>query len=234
MNAEPPKLTGLASTAIGQSPRRKEDLRLLTGKGRYSDDTNLPGQAYAFMLRSPHAHARIRGIDTASAASMPGVLAVLTGQDMLGDGLKPIPHAVWSGHPAEIPLPNTDGSVALVAPHYPMAIGQALHVGDIVAMVVAVSVTAAKDAAERVAVDYEPLRSVSHAVAAAEPGAPLARDDAPANVCIDSLIGDAEATNAAFAAAAHTVSLTTWIQRVAGVPMEPRAAVGEFNPVTGK
>ena len=234
MNAEPPKLTGLASTAIGQSPRRKEDLRLLTGKGRYSDDTNLPGQAYAFMLRSPHAHARIRGIDTASAANMPGVLAVLTGQDMLGDGLKPIPHAVWSGHPAEIPLPNTDGSVALVAPHYPMAIGQALHVGDIVAMVVAVSVTAAKDAAERVAVDYEPLRSVSHAVAAAEPGAPLARDDAPANVCIDSLIGDAEATNAAFAAAAHTVSLTTWIQRVAGVPMEPRAAVGEFDPLTGK
>ena len=116
---------------IGQSPRRKEDLRLLTGQGHYSDDTNLPNQASAFMLRSPHAHARIRAIDTTAALAVPAVLAVLTGQDMLADGLKPIPHAVWSGHPAEVPLPNTDGSVAPIAAHYPMAVGQVVHVGDI-------------------------------------------------------------------------------------------------------
>ena len=221
-------------TAIGQSPRRKEDLRLLTGKGRYSDDMNLPGQAYAIMLRSAHAHARIRGITTALAQRAPGVLAVLTGQDMLADGLKPIPHAVWSGHPAEMPLPNTDGSAATAAPHYPMAVDQALHVGDIVAMIVATSIVAAKDATELVSVDYHPLPSVSHALTAAESSAPQVRDDAPFNVCIDSTIGDAAATDAAFAGAAHAVTLTTWIQRVAGVPMEPRAAVGEFDPATGK
>ena len=219
---------------IGQSPRRKEDLRLLTGKGHYSDDTNLPNQGYAFMLRSPHAHARIRAIDTTAALAVPAVLSVLTGQDMLADGLKPIPHAVWSGHPAEVPLPNTDGSIAPIAAHYPMAVGQVVHVGDIVAMIVATTVAAAKDASELVAVDYEPLPSVSHGLTAAEPWAVQVRDDVPANVCVDSQLGDEAATSAAFAAAAHTVSLTTWVQRVAGVPMEPRAAVGEYDPATGK
>ena len=219
---------------IGQSPRRKEDLRLLTGQGRYSDDMTLPGQTYAFMLRSPHAHARIRGIDTAAALASPGVLAVLTGQDLVADGLNAIPHAVWSGHPAEVPLPNADGTLAAGAPQHALAIDQALHVGDIVAMVVATSVAAAKDGAEQVAVDYQPLPSVSHALTAAEPFAPRVRDDALCNVCIDSLVGDAAATDAAFAAASHAVSLTTWIQRVAGVPMEPRAAVGDYDPATGK
>src|SRR3982751_5602275 len=102
---------GDTATGIGASVRRREDLRLLTGRGRYSDDLNLPGQAYAVMLRSPHAHARIVAIDATAARAMPCVLAVLTGQDLLADGLRPIPHAVWSGHPAEIALPNTDGSV---------------------------------------------------------------------------------------------------------------------------
>ena len=92
--------------------RRHEDLRLLTGQGRYSDDLKLPGQVYAVMLRSAHAHAEIALIDTEAARAVPGVLAVLTGRDMLADGLRPIPHAVWSGHPAEIALPNTDGSTA--------------------------------------------------------------------------------------------------------------------------
>ena len=219
---------------IGQSPHRKEDLRLLTGKGRFSDDTNLPGQAYAFMLRSPHAHARIRGIDTVAATAAPGVLAVLTGRDMLADGLKPIPHAVWSGHPAEVPLPNTDGSIAPIAEQYPMAVRQALHVGDIVAMVVAATATAAKDAAEFVVVDYEPLASVSHGLTARTPRAPQVRDDVASNICIDSQVGDEAGTSAAFSAAEHIVSLTTWVQRVAGVPMEPRAAVGEYDAASGK
>src|SRR5580704_1413944 len=117
-----------AGNGIGQPVRRREDLRLLTGRGRYSDDINVAGQAYAVMVRSPHAHARIRSIDIADASR--NVLAILTGQDMLADGLKPIPHAVRTGHPADIALDNTDGSPPFIPPHYPMATDEARHVGD--------------------------------------------------------------------------------------------------------
>lgn len=221
-------------TGIGAPVRRREDHRLLTGGGRYSDDLNLPGQAYAVMLRSPHAHALIRAIDADAASAAPGVLAVLTGQDMLADGLHPIPHAVWSNHPAEVFLPNSDGSAAYNPPHFCMATDAARQVGEIVAVIVATSVTAAKDAAELVAVDYQPLPSVTHALTAVAPNAPLARAGAPSNVCIDAQVGDATATNAAFATAAHVARLDTWVQRVAGVPMEPRAAIGDYDRQTGK
>src|SRR5690242_3550303 len=107
--------------AIGRPVRRREDDRLLKGRGRYSDDFNVPGQAYAVMLRSPYAHARVMGIDVSAARAAPGVLAVLTGQDMIADGLRPIPHPAWSNHPAEVKLPNTDGSAAFVPPHFCMA-----------------------------------------------------------------------------------------------------------------
>ena len=127
---------GGLTSGIGAPVRRREDLRLLTGMGQYSDDLTLPGQAHAVMLRSPHAHAEIGRIDSKEARAMPGVLAVLTGQDMLADGLRPIPHAVWSGHPAEIPLPNSDGSKAMGPPHFCMATSIARHAGDIVAVVV--------------------------------------------------------------------------------------------------
>ncbi len=110
-----------AGNGIGQPVRRREDLRLLTGRGRYSDDVNVPGQAYAVMVRSAHAHALIGSIDIAPAARAPGVLAVLTGRDMLADGLRPIPHAVSTGHPVDIKLSNADGSPQYVPPHYPMA-----------------------------------------------------------------------------------------------------------------
>ena len=156
-------------TGIGQPVRRREDLRLLTGRGRYSDDINVPGQAYAVMVRSPHAHALIRSIDTEAADAAPGVLAVLTGRDMLADGLKPIPHAVRTGHPADIQLDNTDGSPPFIPPHYPMATDEVRHVGDIVAMVVATSRAAAKDAAELVVVDYEELPAVVHSRDAVAP-----------------------------------------------------------------
>jgi carbon-monoxide dehydrogenase large subunit len=229
-----PMADGSGTTGIGAPVRRIEDLRLLTGQGRYSDDLKLPGQSYAVMLRSPHAHAEIRTIDTTRARAVEGVLTVLTGLDMLADGLRPIPHAVWSGHPAEIPLPNTDGSAAAGPPHFCMAATIARHVGDIVAVVVATSLAAARDAAEQVAVAYRPLPAVTHALLAANPDAALAWHEGRSNVCIDAVLGDVAATDAAFGQAAHVVRFDTWVQRVAGVPMEPRAAIGVFDAATGK
>jgi carbon-monoxide dehydrogenase large subunit len=225
---------GSGTTGIGAAMRRREDPRLLTGLGCYSDDLTLPGQAYAVMLRSAHAHAEIGIIDTQQARAMPGVLAVLTGRDMLDDGLRPIPHAVWSGHPAEVPLPNTDGSAAEGPPHFCMATAIARHVGDIVAVVVATTIAAARDAAELITVAYRPLPAVTHAPDAAAPGAAAAWNEGASNVCIDATLGDAAAVDAAFAGAAHVVRFDTWAQRVAGVPMEPRAAIGEFDKATGK
>jgi aerobic carbon-monoxide dehydrogenase large subunit len=221
-------------TGIGAPMRRREDVRLLTGQGRYSDDLTLPGQAYAVMLRSPHPHASIERIDAAAARAAPGVLTVLTGQDMKTDGLRPIPHAVWSGHPAEIALPNTDGSPASGPPHDCMATGVARHCGDIVAMVVAASLAAARDASEMVTVDYRPLPPVSHSLDAVSHSAPPSWTERPSNLCIDSLLGDVAATEAAFARAAHVVKFETWVQRVAGVPMEPRAAIGLYDAAQGK
>jgi carbon-monoxide dehydrogenase large subunit len=221
---------GAPGTGIGAEVRRREDHRLLTGQGSYSDDFNLPGQAYAVMLRSPHAHAAIEQIDTTAARSAPGVLAVLTGRDTKADGLRPIPHAVWSGHPAEIALPNTDGSVAAGPPHDCMATDVARHAGDIVAVVVANSLAAARDGAELVVVDYRPLPAVSHARDAVADGAASAWQQGSSNIPIDSILGDPAATAAAFARAAHVVRFDTWIQRIAGVPMEPRAAIGVYDP----
>ncbi|HYZ42139.1 MAG TPA: xanthine dehydrogenase family protein molybdopterin-binding subunit [Stellaceae bacterium] len=221
-------------TGIGKPVRRREDLRLLTGKGCYSDDYNLPGQAYAVMVRSPHAHARIRAIETSAAAAAPGILAVLTGHDLIEDGLQPIPHTVNTRHPADITLANKDGSPPFIPPHFPMAADEAHHCGEIVAIVVATSLAAAKDGAELVAVEYEPLPAVSHSLAAVQPGAPPARGDAMSNTSIDAEVGDQAATDAAFARAAHIVKFTTWIPRIVGMPMEPRAAVGAFEPETGR
>ena len=222
------------NTGIGQPVGRREDFRLLTGKGCYSDDFSFPGQACAVMVRSPHAHARIRSIDTTAAEAACGVLAVLTGRDMLEDGLQAIPHSVGTRHPADITLENTDGSPPFIPPHFPMTTEEARHCGEIVAMVVATSLAAAKDSAELVAVVYEPLPAVTHSVTAVQPGAPLARGDASSNISIDAEIGDPAATNAAFASAAHIIKFETWVQRIAGVPMEPRAATGIYDPATGR
>ena len=221
-----------AGTGIGQPVRRREDLRLLTGNGRYSDDVNLPGQAHAVMLRSPHAHALIRGIDAGAARAMPSVLAVLTGADVLADGLQPLPN-IANRHPADISIENKDGSPVIRPTQAAIIWPEVCHVGEIVAAVVATSLAHAKDAAERIVVDYEVLPAVTHSLIAAEPGAPRARRDF-ANIILDGEVGDQAATEAAFARAAHIVKFDTWVQRVAGVPMEPRAAVGEFNAGTGR
>src|SRR5438477_11614419 len=182
------------STGIGQPVRRREDLRLLTGKGRYSDDINLPGQAYAVMVRSPHAHALIRMIDAAAARAMPGMLAVLTAEDVEADGLRPLPH-ISNSHPADIQIKNRDGSPTIVPKHQAIVGPEICHVGEIVAAVIAATLAEARDAAEQVAVDYETLPAVAHALDAAEPGAPTVRRNFP-NVILDGDVGDPIATEA--------------------------------------
>ncbi|HZM48176.1 MAG TPA: molybdopterin-dependent oxidoreductase [Burkholderiales bacterium] len=223
------------STRIGEPVRRREDLRLITGNGRFSDDVNLPGQACMAVVRSTHAHARLTAIDTRSALASPGVLAVLTGQDLLADGLKPFPHKPFTAHPADIKLENTDGTPLYSAPQYALAIGRVRHVGEAIAIVIAETVAAARDGAELVDVEYESLPAVTDTRAAAQPDAPRVWDDARSNVAVDAQVGnDRDATATAFARAAHVVRFETWIQRVTGVPMEPRAIVSEFDPETGR
>ncbi len=221
------------SAGIGTAVRRKEDMRLVTGRGCYSDDFNLPDQVYGAALRAPHAHAAIRRIDASEARAMPGVLAVLTGEDVRAAGLKPIPHLAAPGTPPDIVLKNRDGSPVPVAPHHILPIDRVRHVGTAVAFVIAETLYAAKDAAERIVVDYEPLPAVVDAKAAAAPGAPRLYDDIP-NLVIDAEVGDAAATAEAFARAAHVTRLETWINRVTGVPMEPRAALGVYDAAAGR
>jgi carbon-monoxide dehydrogenase large subunit len=222
------------TASIGKALPRKEDSRLLTGGGSYSDDFHLPGLAYAIVVRSPHAHARIGAIDTQAARAMPGVLAVLTGADALADGLKPIPHnPTPTGPPADIVLTNRDGSAHGRAPHPILPTDRVRFVGEAVALVVADTLPAAKDAAELIAIDYEPLQPVTVAVAAAATDAPQLYEQV-ANVCIDADVGDAAATAAAFARAAHVVALDTWVQRVTGVPLDARAAIGAYDKESGR
>ena len=218
---------------IGDTVRRKEDSRLLTGRGCYSDDFNLPGQAYGAAVRAPHGHALIRTIDVTEARAMPGVLAVLTGADALADGLKPIPHHANPGTPPDIVLKNRDGSPVLMAPHHVLPTDRVRFVGTAVAFVIAESVAQAKDAAEKVAISYEPLPSEITATAAAEQDAPRFYDNVP-NILIDADFGDATKTAEAFRNAAHVTRLDTWINRVTGVPMEPRASLGVYDPATGR
>ncbi|MFZ3311893.1 MAG: xanthine dehydrogenase family protein molybdopterin-binding subunit [Xanthobacteraceae bacterium] len=222
------------TSGIGAPVRRREDLRLVRGGGRYTADENLPDQVHAVMLRSPHAHARIRSIDTAKAKAMPGVLAVLTGADVLADGLKPVPHKPWSPHPAETTLRNKSGEPPFEPPHWPLPTDKARFVGEAVAMVVGETVYAAKNGAEAIEIDYEVLPAVVETAAAARQDAPIVHDGIRSNVCFDSEIGDEAATDAAFARAAHVTRFETWVQRVTGVPMEPRAALASYDAATGR
>jgi xanthine dehydrogenase molybdopterin-binding subunit B len=151
----------LSPQGIGKSVPRREDARLLMGRGRYANDFSLPGQAYAYILRSPHAHARIAGIDVAAAVDAPGVLAVLTGRDAAADSLRPIPHSPVPSNPHEVPLQSRDGSLFFAAPHPALAIDAVRCVGEPVAVVVAETLAQAMDAAERVDVSYEVLPAVA-------------------------------------------------------------------------
>ena len=215
---------------IGKPFTRKEDLRLLTGGGRYSDDVSIAGEVRAVFVRSPHAHARIRSIDATAARRVPGVLAVLTGADVVADGLKPVPHSpIPTKASADILLRNSDGSGFGYAPQDILPHDRVRHVGEQVVMVIAESLSAAKDAAELVAIDYELLPSVTATPAAALPGAPQLYEDV-ANTCVDADVGSAEAVAAAFKRATHVAKLETWVQRVTGVPLDARTAIGVYDP----
>lgn len=215
---------------IGQPLVRNEDLRLITGRGTFSDDRNLPGQAYAAMVRSPHAHARIVSIDTSAARQIHGFLMAITGADWLATGLPPL-----QNNP--IPAARTDpkvfapgGGTAHTRDQFPLPTDKVRFAGEAVAMVVAQTAAQARDAADHVIVTYEPLETVTDPAEAALPDAPRAWDDLPDNFGVDSPLGDPERTDAAFAAAAHVIRQPVYVGRVTGVPMEPRAAIAVYDP----
>jgi len=206
--------------AVGQGVSRFEDPRLTRGGGRYVDDIKLPGMAYGVVLRSPHAHAKIKWIDTGSAKTAPGVLCVLTAADIKAAGFGDLP--VPGG------LKRRDGS-PMYKPRYPiLAEDRVRWVGDYVAFVVAESMAQAMDAAELIQVDFEPLPAVTSTADAPKPGAPLVWEDCPDNICFVELIGDKAATDAAFACAKRVVKHTFVINRVTAAAMEPRGAIGDY------
>ncbi len=227
-------LSERAFKAVGKPLRRKEDLRLLTGKGRFTDDFNLPGQVWAAMVRSPHPHARINGIDKTAALAMPGVLAVYIGADCIADGLKPIPHSPVPSTQYDVKLTGRGGTKIFIGAHDVLPPDKARHVGEAVAMVVAETRAQAYAAAEAVEVDYEPLPSVADSREALSPDAPKLYDEMQDNVLVDAKFGDAENTEKAFARATHVVSLQTHIGRVTGAPLEPRASLAFFDPADGR
>src|SRR6267143_288258 len=207
--------------AIGQSVRRVEDARLLRGLGRYSDDVDLPRQAYAALVHSPFAHARIVGIDARAALKSPGVLAVLTGAALAADGV--------GNMPTDRTRKRRDGAPAFATPRPLLARERVRHVGDPVVLVVADTREHAVDAAERVAVKYTPLPAVAATAEARKPGAPAVWDAAPDNVAFVWSAGSSDAVTRAFESAPHVTRLDFVVSRVAVAPMEPRAAVGEFD-----
>jgi carbon-monoxide dehydrogenase large subunit len=209
---------------VGQPVRRKEDDTLVRGKGRYTDDFNLPGQAYAYIVRSTHAHGVIRGIDTTAAKSMPGVLGIWTGADLVAAGYGPFT--------CGLPLKSRDGSPLLQTNRLPLMTDKVRYVGDPIAFVVAETLAQARDAAEAVEVDIEPLPAVTDPEEAAQPGAPQLYDHIPNNVALDYHYGDAAKVDAAFADAAHVAGLDIVNTRVAVVPMEPRAALASYDRKT--
>ena len=215
---------GLPNIGQGQSPHRREDRRLLIGAGRYTGDLNPPRQAHAALLRSPHPHAEILRIEVAAAAAMPGVSGAFTAEDLAAGGVRPMPCV-------DLVL-NRDGSPC-AAPGYPvLAAGRVRFVGQPVALVVAETQFQARDAAEAVMVDYAPLPAIVDTRAALEAGAAAIWDEAPGNLCADWGLGDPASVEAAFAAAAHCVELSLVNNRVAPASLEPRGAVGAYDPGT--
>jgi len=211
---------------LAQPVRRVEDPRLLLGKGRYTDDIVLPNMLHGFVLRSPHAAARIKTLDIAAAAKLAGVKAIYTATDLNADGIGPLPCAA--------PVENRDGTPQAMPPHPVLADDVVRHVGDPVAFVVADSIRAARDAAEQVTVDYDVLPSVTDTAKAIDKGAPLVWPDVAHNIVFDWEIGDKAATEAQFAKAAHVTRLTVVNNRIVVSSMEPRVAMAEYDAGSGR
>jgi carbon-monoxide dehydrogenase large subunit len=214
----------MSATGIGAAVRRKEDFRFITGKGQYTDDVSRPGQTHIYFVRSPHAHARIKRIDTKAATGMPGVVGVVTGAEFAESKLGNL-ICGWT-------VLSKDGSPMKMAPHPALAVGKACHVGDPVAVVVADTLAQAKDAAEKINVDYEVLPAVVDPTKAAGKGAPLIHDAAPNNTIYNWHIGDHDATAAAFKGAKHVTKLEFVNNRLVPNAMEPRAALAEYDAGT--
>ena len=214
----------MSATGIGVSVKRKEDIRFITGKGHYVDDINRPGQAYAFFVRSPHAHATIDKIDASAALKSPGVVAVFTGADAVADKIGAhIPG--WTVH-------SKDGSPMKVGSFPALAHGKALYVGDPVAVFIADTYAQAKDGAEKMVVDYGVLAAVIDTASAAKSGQPQIHEYAPSNTVFNWHVGDKAATDAAFAKAAHVTTLDLINNRTIPNAIEPRAALGEYDSGT--
>jgi carbon-monoxide dehydrogenase large subunit len=204
---------------IGKAVKRKEDARFLTGAGQYTDDVVMPNQAHAYFLRSPHAHAKIRGIDTRAAKAAPGVVAIYTGADLEG----------VNGLPCGWLITSTDGTPMKEPKHAVLATDKVRYVGDHVALVIAETREQAKDAAEMIDVDYDALPAVVNVVDALQPGAPQVHAEAPGNRCYHWALGDKAATDAAFAKAAHVTKIDIVNNRLIPNAIEPRAAVASYN-----
>jgi len=221
---------------VGRPIRRVEDYRFLTGTGRYTDDIRLEGQVHCAFLRSPHAHARILRIDTSRARRAPGVLAVLTGADYLADGLAGIDHAANPFDALDVRERAFDaraGGRVVELPHSPLALERARYVGEPLALAVAETASGARDAAELIEVEYEPLPAVVSAVDALREGAPQLWDEAPGNLCVAAEFGDAGAVRKAIERAVHVVRCELVNNRVANCQMEPRSAIGDHDLRTG-
>ena len=217
---------GSGGKGIGASIPRFEDHRLLTGAGEYSDDFNRPGQVYAAFARAPHAHARLGFVDTEAALEMSGVIAVLTGADYKSDGLNAM---LAQGNPKDVELFNRDSSPIHYPRIEPLVTDKIRRVGEAVAMVIAETPNQARDAAEEVVTEYGLLPSVVDQVDALREGAPRLWEDLPDNLCVDDQKGDVAKVADVFSKAAHVVRMDLRNNRVSGVPMEPRAAVAEYD-----
>ncbi len=219
---------------IGHPMPRNEDARLVTGRGQFSDDFSFPGQTYAAIVRSPHAHARLVRINKDAASGMPGVLGVFTGTDCLADNLGVIQHDPLPKTKYDMKLHGPGGGEIFIGPHLLLPADKVRHVGEAVAMVVAQSQAQALDAAEALTVEYEELPCVTHSEEAMRPGAPPVWDEVRDNILVDTHFGDAAETDRVLASAPHVVSMDFHVDRVTGAPMEPRAAVAQYDKADGR
>src|SRR6266550_3103511 len=210
----------------GKPVRRVEDADLLTGKGRFADDVSAPDQVFAYFLRSPHPHARIAAIDKSAAEKMPGVIGVVSGADLVRDGVKPLPNSADFKRP--------DGTPLASPPRHALAVDTVRFVGEAVAVVLAQTRVQAQDAMEAIDIRYDALPAVADLHRAIAANAPRVWDKAPDNIAAEARHGNASATEAAFRRAAHVVTLDLVNQRVAPCPIEPRALLASYDATTDR